>query len=236
MTRPARKAFLISLTIFTMNECSGCFILISYTARIFAEAGSSLSPEWSAIIVAAIQLAGTYVSTILIDRVGRKPLLIFSSLGSGISLVGLGMYMYLNQLGWNLEAISWMPVITFSSLVFIASCGIIPISFVIMTEIMPSKVKKQSHYFCIFDRFNCAKLFHVSQIRSVATSICLGYSWLLAFVLLKYFPIVSDAIGLHICIAFFAFSSFCGLLFVIFGMPETKGKSFEEIQQKLERK
>lgn len=55
-----------------MNECSGCFILISYTATIFAESGSNMAPEWSAIVVAVIQLAGTYASTLLIDRIGRK--------------------------------------------------------------------------------------------------------------------------------------------------------------------
>lgn len=141
MTRPARKAFLIALTMFTMNECSGCFVLISYTTTIFAESGSVIPAEWSAIIVAFIQLAGTYVSTFLIDRLGRKPLLIFSTFGGGLSLIGLGTYLYLKQLGdWDLEAVAWVPVVTFSSLVFIASCGVIPISFVIVTEIMPTKV------------------------------------------------------------------------------------------------
>lgn len=124
-----------------MNECSGAFILISYTAAIFAEAGSAIPHEWSAILVAFIQLAGTYVSTILIDRIGRKPLLIFSSFGGGMSLIGLGSYLYLNQLGWDLQTVSWVPVVTFSALVFIASCGTIPISFVIMTEVMPTNVR-----------------------------------------------------------------------------------------------
>lgn len=194
-----------------MNECSGCFILISYTAAIFAESGSAIPHEWSAILVAFIQLAGTYVSTFLIDRVGRKPLLIFSSFGGGLSLIGLGTYQYLNQLGdWDLESMSWVPVLTFSSLVFIASCGTIPISFVIMTEVMPTK------------------------IRGPGTSFCLAYSWMLAFVLLKFFPVISEAIGMHSCVAFFAVASFMGTLFVVFVMPETKGKSFEEIQRNLE--
>lgn len=124
-----------------MNEASGCFILISYTAAIFAESGSSIPANWSAITVAFIQLAGTYVSTFLIDRIGRKPLLIFSSFGGGMSLVGFGTYTYLSKLGYDLQTFAWIPVTTFSSLVFIASCGVIPISFVVLTEIMPTKVK-----------------------------------------------------------------------------------------------
>lgn len=97
--------------------------------------------EWSAVVVGVIQLAGTYLSSVLIDRLGRKPLLIVSSLGCTFSLIGLGTYLYLNQLGdYDLEPYNWIPLVTFSSLVFLAACGIIPICFVIMTEIMPTKV------------------------------------------------------------------------------------------------
>lgn len=124
-----------------MNNCSGGFILVSYTAKIFAESGSAIPHEWSAILVAVIQLVGSYLSTILIDRVGRKPLLIFSSFGGGLSLFGLGTYLYLNHLGCDLHAVSWVPVLTFSLVVFIASCGTIPITFVIMTEVLPTNVR-----------------------------------------------------------------------------------------------
>lgn len=46
--------------------------MINYTATIFAESGSEISPKLSAIVVAAIQLVGTLVATQLVDRVGRK--------------------------------------------------------------------------------------------------------------------------------------------------------------------
>lgn len=55
-----------------LNQFSGCFALMNYTANIFKESGSSLSPKESAIIVAVICLLGSYVSTILVDRCGRK--------------------------------------------------------------------------------------------------------------------------------------------------------------------
>lgn len=134
-------AFLISLMIFTMNECCGSFILVSYTTYIFAQSDSVIPDEWSAIVVAVIQLAGTYLSSVLIDRLGRRPLLLISSFGCIFSLTGLGTFLYLNQLGgYDLVPFNWIPLVTFSSLVFLAATGIIPISFVIMTEIMPAKV------------------------------------------------------------------------------------------------
>lgn len=134
-------AFLISIMIFTMSVGCGTFTLMSYTSTIFGESGSSIPPEWSAIVVATFQLAGTYSSTILIDRLGRRPLLIFSSLGGFLGLVGLGTYLYLNQLGgWDLTMFNWVPVVTFSVIVFVPACGTVPISYVIMTEIMPPNV------------------------------------------------------------------------------------------------
>lgn len=55
-----------------LNESCGCFTMINYTATIFKYSGSIIAPKLSAIIVAAIQLVGTLVSTQLVDRLGRK--------------------------------------------------------------------------------------------------------------------------------------------------------------------
>ena len=55
-----------------LHEFSGIFTMINYTATIFAESGSQIQPNMSAIIVGAIQLVGTFVSTRLVDRQGRK--------------------------------------------------------------------------------------------------------------------------------------------------------------------
>lgn len=56
----------------TLNQFCGCFAMLSYTATIFKESGSNLSPNKSAIIVGVIQLAGGYCSTLLVERAGRK--------------------------------------------------------------------------------------------------------------------------------------------------------------------
>lgn len=71
-TRVARKAMVIGLVLATLNQLCGCFAMINYTAQIFQESGSDLSPNASAIVIGIIQLFGAYVSTILVDRAGRK--------------------------------------------------------------------------------------------------------------------------------------------------------------------
>lgn len=55
-----------------IHDFCGAFTLVNYTAKIFVDSGSDLPPNESAIIVGVIQLIGTYVSTILVDRTGRK--------------------------------------------------------------------------------------------------------------------------------------------------------------------
>lgn len=55
-----------------IHDSIGVFTMINYTGRIFAQSGSDIPPNQAAIIVGTIQLIGTYISTILVDRAGRK--------------------------------------------------------------------------------------------------------------------------------------------------------------------
>lgn len=52
----------------------------------------------------------------------------------------LGTYSYLNVLGYAVKPYSWVSVLSFSSMLFLASVGIIPLTFVVLAEIMPERV------------------------------------------------------------------------------------------------
>lgn len=69
---PARKAMTIGIVLVVLNQFSGFFAMLNYTGSIFKEAGSSFSPNTSAIIVAVIQIVGTYIASLFVDRAGRK--------------------------------------------------------------------------------------------------------------------------------------------------------------------
>lgn len=70
--RASRRSLLIGVVVCALNQFSGMFALANYTATVFEEAGSNLDPNTSSIIVGITQLIGSYVSTILVERVGRK--------------------------------------------------------------------------------------------------------------------------------------------------------------------
>ena len=63
---------MIGIALMAINQFCGCFVMINYTATIFQQSGSNLPPNISAIIVGSIQLCGSYMSTLLVERAGRK--------------------------------------------------------------------------------------------------------------------------------------------------------------------
>lgn len=115
--------------------------MINYTGTIFRQSGSELDPNTCSIIVAAIQVVGVYTSSLLVDRVGRKALLLISSSGAAIALAMLGTFSYLHRQGVNVQAFDFIPLVSFSFYVFITCIGIMPLPFVILAEILPPKVQ-----------------------------------------------------------------------------------------------
>lgn len=115
--------------------------MMNYTANIFQESGSDLDPHTSAIIVASIQIFGVYCSTNLVDRIGRKILLLFSTTGAFLGLTCLGTYSYLSMSGVDLTTANWIPLASFSTFVFISCFGILPLPFIITAEVLPPKVR-----------------------------------------------------------------------------------------------
>lgn len=75
--------------------------------------------------------------------------MLFSFAGTGISHTVLATYIYLSaNTTVNLDAYQWVPVVSFSAMIFIASCGALPVPYVIVSEILPDKVgwsKSESH-------------------------------------------------------------------------------------------
>lgn len=128
------------MILLAINQFSGCFTLINYSATIFANSGSTWDPNVSSIILATIQIIATYISTILVDRVGRKILLAISAAATSCGLTVMGLYSYLEKHDYNLDGYSWVPVTSLSFVIFIASIGILPLPFIVLAEVLPDNV------------------------------------------------------------------------------------------------
>ena len=114
--------------------------MITFTATIFKEAGSSLSPIASSIIVGIIQIIGSMFATVLVERCGRKMMMSISALGTSMGFAIFGFYALLQSQGYNMENLKFVPLFAFSLIIFIANLGILTLPFLILSEISHPKV------------------------------------------------------------------------------------------------
>lgn len=118
-TKYARRAIIYGICLMALNQFCGCFAMLNFTAVIFKESGSTMSPNVSSIIVAAIQIIGSMFPTFLVDRLGRKLMMVTSAIGTSVGLAALGGYMLLKFQGFNVETFNWIPLVAFSFTIFI---------------------------------------------------------------------------------------------------------------------
>lgn len=134
----------IGPTLMAISQFSGTFTISSYAAIIFKATGSTIEPNLSAIIMGSVQIFGTYFASSLIDRLGRKMLLLISTCGTTIGLLITGTYAYLSSNGYNVDGFNLLPVVSLSFVIFVAAIGIIPVPYVLVNEIFPRKVSDQN--------------------------------------------------------------------------------------------
>lgn len=210
ITRKATiKGLIISLGLMLFQQLSGVNAVIFYSVSIFETAGSSLDPAVATIIVGVVQVLATYASTLLVDRAGRRILLLISDAIMALCLGSLGYYFYLRESGKDVSNIGLLPLLSVVVFIIVFSIGFGPIPWMMTGELFSS------------------------QIKGVASGIAVGLNWFLTFVVTKSFqPLVNDIGSAG---TFWIFSGICcaGTIFVALIVPETKGKSLEEIQKML---
>lgn len=206
------RALVMSLSLVSFQQLSGVNIIVFYTQDIFQATGSSTPAAISAIIMGGVQVAASFVTLFIVDRLGRRILLIISAVGMLVSETILGAYFYLHtQNASSVESFQWLPILCLVIYIVAFNFGFGPLPWTVMSEIFPDNVK------------------------AIATSLTTSICWLLSFILTAYFHDVSEHIGMSG--SFWAFSGFnlLAVFYTYFFIPETKGKTFQEIQKDLQR-
>ena len=161
----------------------------------------SASPHISTIILGVVNIFATIMSNLLIDRLGRKVLLYISSVGMMISLGVLGAH-------YHSQAVSPLtPLVALVLYIISFSFGFGPIPWLLMGELLPSR-----------SRGTCA-------------AITTGTNWAATFIVTKTFLDLKNLVGA--ATVFWLYGLICGmaLLFIMVAVPETRGKSLEEIER-----
>lgn len=204
---PITLAFLLAF----FNQLSGINFILYYAPEILELAGLATKESlMSSISIGFVNLVFTLLGMYLIDRLGRKTLIFWGSIGYIISL-SMVAYAFYSGAGSGL-------LLTFI-LLFIAShaVGQGAVIWVFISEIFPTKV------------------------RALGQSFGAGTHWVFAALITLVTPIFLDKDDGILkenpwpIFAFFAIFMVLQLIFVLFMMPETKGKSLEELEQQLTR-
>ncbi|MBN7816071.1 sugar porter family MFS transporter [Algoriphagus pacificus] len=186
------------------NQVSGINAIIYFAPRVFEMAGiSTESALISTIGIGVVNLLATFLGLYLIDRIGRKKLMYMGSVGYIISL----SLMAYNFLGPGIPTF-WLPIFVFG---FIAShaIGQGAVIWVFISEMFPN------------------------DLRAYGQSIGSFTHWILAAIIANIFPFFANQFGPGYIFSFFAVMMLFQLLWVRFRMPETKGRTLEEIHQNI---
>lgn len=195
---------LLAIVIAMFNQLSGINAIIYFAPRVFEMAGISAEGALlSTVGIGAINLIATMLGLYLIDRIGRKKLMYMGSVGYIVSLSLIAYSFSGGQI-----SVSLLPIFVF---MFIAShaIGQGAVIWVFISEVFPN------------------------ELRAYGQSIGCFTHWILAAVIANVFPFFANQIGPVSIFGFFAVMMVIQLIWVATKMPETKGRSLEEIQQDL---
>lgn len=211
LRRPATiQALIVIIGLMFFLQLSGINIVIFYTSSIFEAANTGIDAELATILVGVMQVIATFVSSMIVDRSGRRVLLLISISVMALCKVMLGVYFYLKaEDESSVTSISWLPVFALCLYIVVFSLGFGPIPWLMVGELF------------------------AADIKGVAGSAAGSFSWIFAFAVTKSFASIQAAIGTGPTFFILAGFSAVGTVFVWFVVPETKGKTLAEIQMML---
>ncbi|RZF46232.1 hypothetical protein LSTR_LSTR010894 [Laodelphax striatellus] len=217
-TRVERRALLIAQVVTVSKSLSGIGAVVSYASQTFAKTADadetiSLSPDLFTIIMGLTIWVVTFVAAVAVDRCGRRPLLIISSLGCSVFMLATGTYYFLDEMtSIDVDNYSIVPFSTISAYCIIFSLGLGPLVPTLQAELFPSNTRGLA-----------------SGLTSVTDTIA-------SLICMKMYEVIADNVGTFL--NYWCFGVFCalGTVAMYFIVPETKGKTFHEIQMDLSRK
>lgn len=216
-TRRYRKVILMAFCIAMFNQLSGINAILYYAPKVMKLAGGeevlgAAFPYVASVIVGLMNLIATMAALTVIDKLGRRQLMIVGSIGYLISLGFLSAIMFAYKGGAFAEG-SAVPVwlILVGLLAFIAShaFGQGSVIWVFISEIFPNRVRARGQ--------SLGSLTH----------------WVFAFVTTYAFPVLTDKLGGGFAFGIFFLAMIGQLFWVLKVMPETKGIPLEEMEEKL---
>lgn len=198
------KSYIIGLGLLSFQQFSGVNAIIMYTAQICAQAGLD-NPTMAAMVSMLGQVVLTFVSVLLMERAGRRGLLLFGTVCMGCAHFMMAYYFVAPQMGW--WGPSWLALCGIGVFLVGFSLGLGPIPWLIIPEIIPTEAR--------------------GSLSALGTALC----WASSFVVTLVFKTLEDVLSKSGAFLLFGIVCWSSFVFVCVLVPETKGKSVEEVIQ-----
>jgi sugar porter (SP) family MFS transporter len=199
--RKYRAVLLIGIVLAVFQQWCGINTVFNYAEEIFAAAGYGVSDTlFNIVVTGSVNVVFTIVAMFIVDKWGRKKLMIFGSTGLAITYILLGSAFY-----FQMKGIAVLTLVVIAIAVYAMSLA--PVTWVILSEIFPNRV------------------------RGAAMALATFALWTACFLLTFSFPLLNKSLGASG--TFWVYAGICmfGSLFILKKLPETKGKSLEEIEK-----
>jgi len=198
-----RKVLVLGVVLAVFQQWCGINVIFNYAEEIFRAAGYDISSVLKNIAwTGSVNLAFTFVALGVVDRGGRRPLMLVGAAGLAAIYVALGFC-------YN-SGVKGLPML----LLVLAAIGcyamsLAPVTWVVISEIFPNR------------------------IRGAAMAVAVSALWIACFILTYTFPILNAKLGS--AGTFWLYAAICaaGFVFIKLKLPETKGKSLEQIERDL---
>jgi sugar porter (SP) family MFS transporter len=206
--RPAmRPVLVIGISVAILQQITGINAVFFYAPMIFEESGIGTDASFmQAVLVGLVNLVFTVLAILFIDRLGRRPLL-------GAGLAGIALCMLLLSYGFGAADVN-PKIILVGILGFVASFAFSlgPVMWVLFSELFPNRVRGLAISF-------------VGLINSAVS-----------FLVQLIFPWELQNLGTSVTFLIYGLFAIVGLFIVMRLLPETKGKSLEELEAELVRR
>ncbi|XP_018566600.1 facilitated trehalose transporter Tret1 [Anoplophora glabripennis] len=195
--RSVKKACVLGVGLALVKVLTGIDSVTSYLSHIFGKTDIELGAQNASIIFAVFEVFSVVPQALLVDRLGRKVLLVVTQIVMGLCLGVTALSIAIES---ENAVVQYIPVVALCLFVVGFSVGIGPIGWIITAEIFEEKIKGR------------------------AMSVCTFLIWILAFVSVKLFVVFEDLWNISVPLYVYSVISLAGAFFILFYVPETKNK------------
>ncbi|KAK3884051.1 hypothetical protein Pcinc_011659 [Petrolisthes cinctipes] len=141
------KRLIVVIMLFAFQNFCGNYVFIVHTSRILQAAGVVIDPDLGTVIVGVARVVGCLANIYLVDKIGRKLCLMISHASNAVTLVMLGVYVYMAEKASSddniLNRFRWVPLVCFLVLMLALNIGVHPVPYILTVEYFPTYVRGQ---------------------------------------------------------------------------------------------